>query len=238
MNALHTLKFMRFFSVSLTLASTSICLSLDSYANTLLQSDVTYIKANQKYLDSFSYRRNSTADDVKVKARAVIPFGTVNGSEPVTVTLGASTTGTFDNSGFVLPTMSNAVLQFGNLKFTALSDNDVDSCGAGGNQHCGTALFRMYTIPEPTQTSPGFWNSVISYGAPISAGLPNTTFLPVGLNVAGAAILETYSIPASQHVVSFSDFSPAPTFEIEGDFTAAGAGLYNTTIVLEYATTL
>jgi hypothetical protein len=218
----------------LTLVAAIFCSSLTSYAH----NEISYIKLNTKSLNGSSLYRAGSSDGVVVKARAIIPFGTVNGSEPVTVTLNASTTGTFDNGGFVVPTMSNAVLQFGNLKFTALSDNDVDSCGATLDQHCGTALFRMYSIPEVGQTSPGFWNSVISYGAPITAGLPSTTYLPVGLNVAGAATLETYTIPSTQHVVSFSDFSPAPTFNIEGDFTAAGAGVYKTTLVLEYATTL
>lgn len=207
------------------------CIGLSSYAQAL---EVKYAVANAKGLPNLAV--GDIDRGIVVKARAVLSLrpmgGPISGTEgPVTVTLTAATTGTFDPSGFnPSPAMSNAPIDFGTLTFSSLFDNDLNTCG-GGSGKCVTAMFRMYTINEPTS---GFFNP--NYSAPITSGLVGTTLLPVGLNVGSAAVLQTFSIPTAQQVVSLSDFSPAPIYDVQADFTAAAAGDYTTTIVLEYAT--
>lgn len=225
------IKYTSFAYVNLLLASSYICLSYTAHA-----AQVQYSVLNSRALPNLS--ENSADRNVVVKARATINLHTdstpVSGEEgPVNVTLTASTTGTLDTSGFISnPTMSNAIINFGTLRFSSLQDNDLNSCG-GGSSKCVTALFRMYTI---NTAEPGFYSSVLNFSAPISAGLPGTTFLPIGLTEANAAILQTYSIPSSQQEVNLSDFSPLPIYDIIADFRRAGAGSYTTTLVLEYAT--
>jgi hypothetical protein len=110
-------------------------------------------------------------------------------------------------------------------------DNNLNVCGTNGHTHCGTALIRMYTTGQP---GAGLYNTTDQFGAPITAG-PVTTLLPVGLGTSGAAVLQSISIPSHKHVVRLSDFSPAPNYAVQADFTDAGAGTYSTTLVVEYA---
>jgi hypothetical protein len=57
-----------------------------------------------------------------------------------------------------------------------------------------------------------------------------------GLGSANAVIVQTLTgIPNNKNVIRHTDFSPTPTFNIDGDFTNAGAGSYSTTVVVEYA---
>lgn len=198
---------------------------------------------------------NATEDQIVVKSQAIIQIQTgstlsnlnqtnrqesslqgpdsqekVSNPIPVSVINSASTSMTVSTTGFIVPKITNAVLNFGNLQVLQLFDNNLDLCGTAGNQKCTTALIRMYTTGTPLA---GLYNSTDNVGMPILAGLtqPLST---VGLAVANANILQTYKIPSTQHVMALSDF-PSPTYLVNSDFTQAGAGTYSTTLVLEYA---
>ncbi len=127
--------------------------------------------------------------------------------------------------------MSNALLDFGNLSISTLKDNDLNQCGERGNQHCGTAFFRIYTTGV---AGAGFYNSADAYGVPMTAGLAGN-LMNIGLNAVDAAMVQSISIPSNKHVVHLFDFNPAPVFTFKGDFTNAGAGTYSTTITVEFA---
>lgn len=179
-------------------------------------------------------------DQYVVKARAEFQITTdtsarqsrsaVNQVQPVTVTMAPSSTMTLDNSGFSSPTITNGVMDFGSLKVATLNDNNLRVCGAGGTSACGTALIRIFTQGV---TGAGIFNAADNFGAPLTASL--TTPLTVGLLVANAAVMQTFTIPATKKVVRLADFSPAPNYNMKADFTNAGAGTYTTTIVVEYA---
>jgi len=179
-------------------------------------------------------------DQYVVKARAEFQLttntaargfrGATSQTQPVTVTMAPSTSMTLDNTSFTAPTITNGVMDFGSLKVSALSDNNLKVCGAGGTTACGTALIRLFTQGV---SGAGIFNAADNLGAPLTASL--TTPLSVGLLVANAAVMQTFTIPATKKVVRLADFSPAPNYNMKADFTNAGAGTYTTTIVVEYA---
>ena len=178
-------------------------------------------------------------DGVVVQSRAVFVVDTdpgatqsLTGTIPVTFSNSASSTMTLDVSKFKIPTITSDSLDFGLFALSALKDNNLSVCGTTGKLKCTTAMVRVYTTGT---AGAGFYNAVGGYGAPMTAGLPSTPLLTVGLNVAGAAILQTMTIPASKNVLQLSDFTPVASYSLKGDFTNAGAGSYSTTIVVEYA---
>ena len=156
-----------------------------------------------------------------------------NGSVPVSTTVSPSVTFSLDTSLFSVPSSPTAfaIDDFGFLQVGALKDNNLDVCGTGGNQHCGTALIRLYTTGT---AGAGLWNAVDQYGAPITAGLSAGSMSTVGLNVAGAAIMQQVTMAANKHTIQLNDFT-TPKYDVKVDFTNAGAGAYATTLVLEYA---
>jgi len=150
----------------------------------------------------------------------------------ITVVNAAAVSMAVDASQFVAPVISNTLLDFGLLKISDLFDNQLKVCGTSGKEKCGTALIRVYTTG---QAGAGIFNALDNFGAPITAGIPGSSLLPVGLDIAGAAEVHRFLIPGNKHVLRLSDLSPAPDYQILADFTNAGAGTYSTTIVLEYA---
>jgi len=151
-------------------------------------------------------------------------------TQPVKVTVAPDTTLVLDNSKFVTPPMASALLDFGNLIISDLKDNNLKVCGASGKEKCGTAILRMYTTGV---AGAGLYNAADAWGAPMTASL--TTPQSVGLDVAGAAVMQTYSIGANMRILKLKDLPTAPNYNIRFDFTDAGAGDYSTTIVIEYA---
>jgi hypothetical protein len=152
-------------------------------------------------------------------------------SLPVTVVNSASSTMQVDTSGFQIPQISNAVLNFGNLKISDLMDNDLKVCGTSGHTRCGSAVIRIYTSGT---AGPGLYNAADGYGAPITAALGAGPDLTVGLDAANSAVVQTYAIPNGKNVLRLSDFLVVPNYLIKSDFTNAGAGSYATKIVIEY----
>ena len=186
-------------------------------------------------------------DDVIVRSRAVFqistdePSGAVNllpgsalynaltGNIPITISNGSNSSMTISTSGISVPTNLIGLLDLGSISLSALYDNDLKKCGNNSNQKCGTALIRMYTTGTAGE---GLYNAEDGYGAPITAG--QTTLSTVGLNVAGAAIMQSISIPNSKHVLNLSDF-PNHAYSLKVDFSNAGDGVYATNLVVEYA---
>lgn len=189
-------------------------------------------------------RSSPDADGVVVKGRATfnvivgeesarMALASATATQPITVTVNASTTMTASNAGFAAPaTITNEVLSFGSLQITSLKDNNIKVCGTNGNQRCGKALIRMYTTG---QTGAGLWNATDGYGAPILAGIEGATPGTVGLGTAGATVLQSYTVASGKNVIQLSDFGPAQSYGVKVDFSNAGAGTYQTTLVLEYA---
>lgn len=152
-------------------------------------------------------------------------------TQPITVTNGANTTWTVSNAAFIIPTISNAILDFGSLNVTALNDNNTKVCGGGGNNKCTTAVIRMYTTGT---TGAGLYSAVDAYGNPITGSQTSGTVGTIGLGVANAYELQTWTIPNSRHTVTKADFAAPTTYNVKVDMTDAGVGTFTTTIVLEY----
>ncbi len=186
---------------------------------------------------------NPNPEDVVVKSRAEfvvttnsdgkILFASTSQPVPVTVTNAPATSMTLDTASFVPPTITNGVMNFGTISVATLLDNDLRVCGAGLNQKCNNALLRVFTQGVP---GAGLFNLAENYGVPITATLGSP--LSVGLNAAGAAVMQSFVIPAAKRVMRLTDFTPTPTYQFNVDFTDAGSGSFTTTIVIEYALTL
>ena len=133
------------------------------------------------------------------------------------------------NANFIIPNALVNITPYGSLDVTNIYDNRLRVCGTTGKDKCKTAMLRIFT----KGAGAGFWNAVDGYGAPIL-----TTGNVVGLDVGGAYIVKTVTIPLLKFIVKFSDFSsngqPLP-IPIAIDFTDAPYGDYATTIIIQYA---
>ena len=139
-----------------------------------------------------------------------------------------ATTFTVDTSQFKAPPISSAMLDFGYLQVSSLNDTSINVCGAAGNKKCTKAMLQLYTTGVG---GAGIYNVADSYGSPLYSAL--TSPLVVGLNQANAAIMQSITISGNR--VRLSDFTPTPRYHITSDFTNAGKGTYQTTLVVEYA---
>lgn len=178
-----------------------------------------------------------------VKARAVLQVSSeaeaqglsvgtfaTNTTVPVTVVMSGSTRVTFDTTGFKIPTLTNDVLDFGLIKVTDLSDNNLAVCGVSGTTQCTKAVIRVYTSGV---AGSGLWNAAAGYGLPINVNF-NSTTTAVGLAAANAAIVQTATIAPTTHALRLAAFTPVPQYNVSIDFTNAGVGTYSTNLVIEY----
>ena len=175
-------------------------------------------------------RSHATMEIIAGSALGKPNFATKNQPVPVSVTNAVQTTMTIDTTAFNPPAITNTVVDFGTIKVSGLTDNDLKVCGAAGNTKCGTAILRVYTSGA---AGSGLYNAAEAYGVPMTASL--TTPLNIGLGQAAAAVMQTFTIAATTHVVKLSDFTPTPNYGIKVDFTDAGSGTFATTLVIEYA---
>lgn len=194
---------------------------------------------------------SASANSVVVKSRAIVqvtmngagemtgmrfapaPNPSTSATQSIEVTNAANTSMTIDNSGWIMPTVENSVVDFGYLAIATLVDNNLNTCGAAGNEHCGIAMIRAYNIDRP---GAGVWNEIDQYGAPISVSPEGTVPTgTVGLGDAEAYVLQSIEIPAAKRVVRLADFGAAPRYNVKADFTDAGAGSYSAVLVIEYA---
>jgi hypothetical protein len=167
----------------------------------------------------------------KTCSNAFARYSTANQSVPAAGSNAVSVTFSLNTGGFSVPALSNAVLSFGTLVVSTLNDNNLDTCGVGNNQHCGTAGIRIYTSGVG---GAGFWNSVDSFGAPITAKLGANPAQTLGLGVANAVTMQTDSIPNNVHTEKLSDFAVTPSYLFSVDMTDAGSGSYASNVVVEY----
>ena len=154
---------------------------------------------------------------------------------PVSVIVSPNATLTVDSSGFAVPPISEAILDFGDIALTDVRDNNLRVCGTDGKTKCTKAVIRMYTTGV---AGSGIWNAAGGYGAPLLAKLTGGTVQTVGLGTANAVTVQSVTIPSNKNNIRFSDFTQTPNYEIGADFTNAGAGSYSTTLVVEFGLSL
>ena len=154
---------------------------------------------------------------------------------PVSVIVSPNATLTVDSSGFAVPPISEAILDFGDIALTDVRDNSLRVCGTDGKTKCTKAVIRMYTTGV---AGAGIWNAADGYGAPLLAKLTGGTVQTVGLGSANAVTVQSITIPNNKNNIRFSDFTQTPNYEIGADFTNAGAGSYSTTLVVEFGLSL
>jgi hypothetical protein len=173
-----------------------------------------------------------------VKARALIPLTAVEGSLsiralkqlPIKIINLANVRFDISTADFKVPEISNSLLEFGKLSLADLFDNDLRVCGADKKSKCSKAYIQIYTTGTD---GPGFYNEEGGYGMPISTNQVKGTPLWVGLEVPNAAVVQTIDLDPKKRVLRLVDF-PTPQYELRSDFSEAGAGVYNTTLVIEY----
>lgn len=160
-------------------------------------------------------------------------FATQSKSKIIIITNPKATTMSLDDSLFTVPVVDSDSEDFGYLAIGDLRDNDLNVCGASGNQKCGKAVIRLYTIGMP---GAGLWNQLDGYGIPLTAGL--TGPVVVGLGQANAVQMQMITIGPTKRVVRLADFPTPPKYNIKADFSDAGAGDFQTTLVVEYGLAL
>lgn len=170
-----------------------------------------------------------------VIVRAIFKFHPHDGgikADPIVVILDPFTEAIFDDTELLAPpTISNAIMPFGNVKLTELLDNNLVRCGGGGNEQCERARVRVYTTGV---AGAGFWNTVGGYGAPLWAQAPGGSYVVVGLGTANAAYMNSTDISAL-NAFYLSDMydSIIPPFNFRSDFRQAGTGTYSTEVVMD-----
>lgn len=181
--------------------------------------------------DGTVMRQVSGAEDSGLRVEAAALGVSTN----VTLVNGPNASMTVSTSSFVMPVVSNALLDLGSLAVATLFDNSLRICGSNGKTKCGTALLRVYTAGV---AGAGLWNAADGYGAPLTVESTPAGTQTTGLGVANAVVVQSYAIPSNVNVLRQTNFSPAPSFKFKTDFTDVGAGSYATTIVIEYGLTL
>lgn len=154
------------------------------------------------------------------------------GSISMSVTDNATATMTLSpwtNPGAVTPTAAITALLLGNVGVASLFDNDLNHCPANANNHCNTAGFAVFMV-----TTAGLVNSVDnSQIMPISMSGPLTALTVLGTASPGL-FLQSLAVAASKHTVQLTDFTPAPLFPVDGNFSSVGAGTYTGTLTVVY----
>lgn len=149
---------------------------------------------------------------------------------PIDIINAPNTTIKFDTSKFKIPAISNALLSFGTIALSALTDNVLNVCGNNKKAQCTKAFIRFYTAGVK---GAGVWNAEGGYGMPVFAAVGNKSTV-VGLNSENAAYMAQLTIPSTTHVLTLADFASATQYALSSDFKTAGAGSYSTTLIIEY----
>jgi hypothetical protein len=188
--------------------------------------DGVVVKSRATFQINFGGSSQTSSDQLLPNNHTSALSASVN--QPIAVTNAAASSMTLNNGAFVIPIITNQLLDFGYLELGTLMDNNLKVCGTNGNQKCTKGLIRIYTTGT---SSAGLYNSADDYGAPITAG--QTTLTTVGLNSVNSAVVQTITIPNNKNVLRQTDF-PNPKYNVQVDFSNAGAGTYSTTLVVEY----
>ena len=180
--------------------------------------------------------------DLSPPAPEVEIFSGQSGSTDVSVTLPVSTAYGLDLTSFVsAPPISNQMVSFGNIGVAnSFYDNNIKVCGAGQNGMCTQASIRAYTSPATgvTNAGDGLWNADGGYGVPLFIKDTSGVSQQILLGQANSKLLQSFLIPGSKRVLTYSDWQTlggvVPSYAVSADFTLAGAGVYQATLVLEY----
>ena len=197
-------------------------------------------------VDKRTYRTGNTTD-WKVIDRAVVSAqittdyssmaAVINASTTTVVTYTVAEAKTFNlDLAALVPAEINDgdTLSFGTIEVDNLKVNKLKQCGPGDDQKCTSAIVRVYT--EEVVGFPGISGMVNKdegYSVPINAG-EGSPSESVGLTDTNAAIVDSYTIPANDRKLRPNDFN-GMTYVLESDFSNAGAGDYEATIVIELA---
>lgn len=137
-----------------------------------------------------------------------------------------------DLSGLAAGSVTNDLLSYGNLAIAGLDDNNLKVCPSSGQansgtQKCNKAKIRLYST---TGSADGVLRHTDGYDIPVLvAGLP------VGVGVANAAYVQSYTIAANKNRLRASDLTgQTANFPVSIDLSNAGAGSYSATIIVEY----
>ena len=137
----------------------------------------------------------------------------------------------------IVPVLSGdtLTLDLGDVAVTALSTNRTKICG-GGNVQCTSAIIRAYSTEVVGFTGvAGFVNKTDGYGVDVlieddASTSPDNI---VGLAGGNAITLQSYVI-THEKKINLTHF-PSASYAFEADFSNAGAGSYEMTIVIELA---
>ena len=150
---------------------------------------------------------------------------------PVSYVVAPNASISVDTSG-IAPTLSgdSNTLNVGSVVVTNARANKLKVCGPGGDQDCNSAIIRIYTVELVSDPGiDGFVNTDDGYGVPVVADN-----LSVGLNAINAALVNEYIIANGDRKITEDDFTDL-SYNIDVDFSNAGAGNYEMTLVIELA---
>jgi hypothetical protein len=129
------------------------------------------------------------------------------------------------------PDEVGSTLALGTLTIDKIKVTKLKVCGVGEDEKCTIAAIRIYTTDTAGHPGvSGFVNTDEGYGVPILAGEGTATEL-VGMSGA-EAVLDSYSIPASDKRLTGSDFG-SMVYVIESDMSNAGFGNYQAEITID-----
>lgn len=146
----------------------------------------------------------------------------------------ATTVGfTLNATSLVAGSFSGDILSFGNFSISGLNDNQLKVCPSsgeanGGNVKCNKAKIRVYSATGDANGV--FQNTTDGYYIPLLVGGLN-----VGVGVANAAYVQTYTIAANKNRLRHTDLTAATAnFPVTMDFSNGGAGSYSANLIVEY----
>lgn len=153
----------------------------------------------------------------------------------IVYTAAESATLTLNTAG-VVPTLSGDTntLDLGIIIATTVRTNKLKICGAGGNEKCTSAIIRAYTADViGSEGIAGFVNTTDGYGVPAFIG-PVTASDLLGLGLSSPVVLDEYVIPSNVNKLTESLFTDLD-YVASVDFSNAGSGDYEMTLVIELA---
>lgn len=140
---------------------------------------------------------------------------------------------TLNIASLVAGSFTGDTLSFGTFAISGLDDNKLKVCPAsgeanGGSTKCNKAKIRVYSA---TGSVDGVFNNTTDgYYIPMTVGGIN-----VGIGVANAAYVQTYTIAGNKNRLRVADLTGAvANFPVAVDFSNGGAGSYTGTLIVEY----
>lgn len=141
------------------------------------------------------------------------------------------------DSSKIQPTESGDVLKIGTISISDLVVNKLKVCGVTHKEQCKHAVIRVYTEElEGFENIEGFVNVSDGYGVPLYIQNGQGKYI-VKLKEENSVVVQDHVIPPTQHKVKLSDF-PNATYTLTSDFSNAGFGSYEVSVVVELSLSL